>query len=86
VTTGRLLLGNEFVNTPAGANALDNRTFIARQRCGKQDSSKLEAVFSVGRVQIGYKRDEFRSWQLQEYGTVVGRELGRVLEMAVEGV
>jgi hypothetical protein len=35
---------------PAGANARDNRECIARQRCGKHDSSKIQAVFCVIRV------------------------------------
>jgi hypothetical protein len=47
----------------AEANAWNNRTFIARLRRGKQDLSIIQTVFSVGSVQIGYKRVEFRTWQ-----------------------
>jgi hypothetical protein len=55
---------------------------IDRQRRGKQASSKIQGVFSVGSVQSGYKRDEFRSWQLWKYRTVVGREWVESSEMA----
>jgi hypothetical protein len=48
---------------PAEANARNNSTSIARQRRGKQVWSTIQAVFSVGSVQSGYKRVEFRSWQ-----------------------
>jgi hypothetical protein len=43
---------------PAEENSRNNRTSIARQRCGKQALSTIQAVFSVGSVQSGYKRDE----------------------------
>jgi hypothetical protein len=43
---------------PAKSNARNNMTSIARQRRGKQ------TLFSVLSVQSGYKRVEFRSWQL----------------------
>jgi hypothetical protein len=49
---------------PAEANARNNRITIARQRRGKQALSTIRAVFSVGFVQSGYKRVEFRSGQL----------------------
>jgi hypothetical protein len=55
---------------------------IARQRRGKQTPSTIQAVFSVGYVQSGYKRVEFRSWQLYEYRTVVGMRT----RMRIEGV
>jgi hypothetical protein len=48
---------------PAEANEQNNRC-IARQRCGKQALSTIQAVFSVGSVQSGNKRVKFRSWQL----------------------
>jgi hypothetical protein len=39
----------------ARANALKNRASIARQRISKHASLTIQAVFSVGSVQIGYK-------------------------------
>jgi hypothetical protein len=36
---------------------------IARQRRRKQALSTIQAVFSIGSVQSGCKRVEFRSWQ-----------------------
>jgi hypothetical protein len=47
---------------PAEANAQSNRASIARHRRGKQVMSTIPAVFSVGPVQSGCKRVEFRSW------------------------
>jgi hypothetical protein len=44
---------------PSEANARNNRTSIVRQRGGKQALSTIQAVFSVGSVQNGYKRVEF---------------------------
>jgi hypothetical protein len=40
---------------PAEANALNNRTYIARQRITKHASLTIEAVFSTCSVQSGYK-------------------------------
>jgi hypothetical protein len=40
---------------PAGTNARNNRTSIAWQRISKHDSLTIEAVFSMGSVQRGYK-------------------------------
>jgi hypothetical protein len=40
---------------PTRAKARDSRTSIARQRCGKHASSTIEAMFSVGYVESGYK-------------------------------
>jgi hypothetical protein len=37
---------------------------IARQRRGKQALATIQAVFSVGSTQSGYKRSELRSWEL----------------------
>jgi hypothetical protein len=48
---------------PAEANARNSRTSIARQLRGKQALSTIQALFSVGSVQSGYKRVESRSWQ-----------------------
>jgi hypothetical protein len=48
---------------PAKAKARIKSRYIARQRRGKQALSKIQAVFSVGSVQSGYNRVEFRSWQ-----------------------
>jgi hypothetical protein len=45
---------------PAEADARNNRS-IARQRRGKQALSTIHAVFSLGFVQSGYKKIEFRS-------------------------
>jgi hypothetical protein len=42
---------------PAGANALNNRTHIARQRCDKHSSSTREAVFSELSVPKSYFED-----------------------------
>jgi hypothetical protein len=41
--------------TPAGANARNSRTSIARQRISKQASLTIEAVFSAWSVQNNYK-------------------------------
>jgi hypothetical protein len=49
---------------PADANARNNRTSIAKELRCNQALSTIQAVFSVGSVQSGYKRVEFRSWQL----------------------
>jgi hypothetical protein len=68
---------------PAGTNARNKRKSIARQRISKAASLTTEAVFSPWSVQSGYK-EEFRSWQ-QHSRFSSCRELGRVLEMAVEG-
>jgi hypothetical protein len=40
---------------PAGANARNNRTSIARQRISKHASITIETVFSAWSVQSGYK-------------------------------
>jgi hypothetical protein len=49
---------------PADANTWNNRRSITKQRRGKQALPTIQAVFSVGSVQSGYKRVEFRCWQL----------------------
>jgi methylphosphotriester-DNA--protein-cysteine methyltransferase len=49
---------------PPEANAQNNRIPIARQQLGKQALSTIQAVFSEGFVQSGYKRVEFQSLQL----------------------
>jgi hypothetical protein len=49
---------------PAEANARNSRRFIARQRRVKQALPTVQAVFSVGPVQSGYKRVDFSSWKL----------------------
>jgi hypothetical protein len=55
-----LIAGQRVVKyIPAEANARNSRTYIARQRPGKQALSKIKAVFSVGSVQNGYTRVEF---------------------------
>jgi hypothetical protein len=48
----------------AKANALSNRTCIARQRRGNRALSTIQAVFTVGTVQNVYKIVEFRSRQI----------------------
>jgi hypothetical protein len=48
----------------AEANAPKNWKSIAKQRRRKQALSTIQTVFSVWSVQSGYKRVEFRSWQL----------------------
>jgi hypothetical protein len=40
---------------PAEADARNNGTSVARQRCGKHSSSTIEVVFSVLPLQSGYK-------------------------------
>jgi hypothetical protein len=45
---------------PTEANALNNRTYIVRQRRDKQALSTVQDVFR-GAVQSGYKKIEFRS-------------------------
>jgi hypothetical protein len=45
-------------------NERNNWRYIARQRRSKQALSTIQAVFFVVSVQSGYKRVEFRSWQL----------------------
>jgi hypothetical protein len=40
----------------------NNWESIAKQRRDKQTLSTIQAMFSVGTVQSGYKRSEFRSW------------------------
>jgi hypothetical protein len=47
---------------PAEANARNNRSVTIKQR-GKQALSTIQAVFSMGSVQSGYKRVEFWNWQ-----------------------
>jgi hypothetical protein len=73
---------------PAGTNARDSRTSIARQRRSKHASSTIEAMFSVWSVPRGYKRTqsedttkhgsrvEFRDAGLPGYE--LGIELSRV--------
>jgi hypothetical protein len=41
-------------------------------------------VFFVGSVPRSYKRTQKRERSKKEYRTMIGRELGRVLEVAVE--
>jgi hypothetical protein len=53
---------------PAEANAQNNRRAIARQRRGKEALSTIQAVFSVGSVQSGYERVEFR---IQQFSSVL---------------
>jgi hypothetical protein len=70
----------------AGANALDNRTCIARQRRGKHASSTIEAVSSVWSVPNVYKRTQKTRWSRVavavkqrdkfRYGSLPGSELG----------
>jgi hypothetical protein len=64
-------------------NVLNNRTPIARQWSCKHDSLTSKTVFSVWYVPRGDKKAQ--SEEATEYRTLVGRELGRVLKMAVEG-
>jgi hypothetical protein len=54
--TARQQLGKQLF-APARDN---NRESIVKQRRGKQTSSTIQTVFSVGSVQRGYKRSEFR--------------------------
>jgi hypothetical protein len=69
---------------PAEANACNNRASIPRQRTSKHASLTKEAVFSASSVQSGNK--EGFSWEeLVVRSWVTCWELGRVLEMAVEG-
>jgi hypothetical protein len=49
------------VHIPAETNARNNMISFARQRCGKEVLSTIQAV-SVGSVQSGYKRVDFQSW------------------------
>jgi hypothetical protein len=42
---------------PALGNARKNRTSVARQRNSKHASVTIEAMFSVGSVQGGYKEE-----------------------------
>jgi hypothetical protein len=63
------LLGNGWLNTfPKKQTRGRIRTFIVRQRCGKQALWTIQTVFSVRSVQSGYKRVEYRSWQLWKNG------------------
>jgi hypothetical protein len=48
---------------PAEANMQKSRTSIARQQGGKQALSTIQAVFSMGSMQSGYKRVKFQGWQ-----------------------
>jgi hypothetical protein len=64
---------------PAEANARKNRTSIARQRRGKQVWVTIQAVFSVGFVQSGYKRVYFRSWQFSSVVEELRPRMKRVL-------
>jgi hypothetical protein len=64
-------LGNSSVsNFPASARD-SKRESTAKQRRGKRASSTVQTVFSVGPVQNGYKRSEFRSEELLR---IQGRE------------
>jgi hypothetical protein len=82
---------------PAGANARNNMASIAIQRISKHASLTIEPLFSAWSVQNGYK-EEFsweelvvvRSWESsaeksEQWSGDLCRELGRVLEMSVEG-
>jgi hypothetical protein len=66
------LLGNGSLNTFPQKQTRNNRRSIARQRGGKQALSTIQAVFSLGSVQNGYKRVEFRSCR-------TGKRMERVL-------
>jgi hypothetical protein len=79
---------------PAGANACNNKTPIARQRISKHASLTIEAMFSAWSVQSGYEKvfssmqSVVRSWDSSAEGLIWVSccwELGRVLETAVEG-
>jgi hypothetical protein len=61
---------------PAEANARNSRTSISRQRISKHVSLTTETVFCAWCVQSGYKKVSVERYCC--------RELGRVLEMAVE--
>jgi hypothetical protein len=61
--------------TPAGVNARNIRTSIARQRISKHASLTIEAVFSAWSVQSGYK-EVFGSIE-QDRAEVKSRVLGR---------
>jgi hypothetical protein len=61
------LLDNGQVNN-FPLNRVKYRESLAKQWDDGQDSSKIQAVFFVEPVQNGYKRDEFRSWQLHPCG------------------
>jgi ABC-type enterochelin transport system ATPase subunit len=63
------LLGNDSVNTFPEANALKNRTSIARQRINKHISLTIQDLFSVCSVPRVYKRAQ--SEDATEYRTVV---------------
>jgi hypothetical protein len=80
---------------PAGTNARNNKTSIARQRGSKHASITIEAVFSAWSVQNGYKEAfgsieqdrtvvEFRGNSLPGYELGSGGiELSSVFELAV---
>jgi hypothetical protein len=55
--TARQRLGKHI---PAGANARNNRTVIARQRISEQTFSTTEAVFSAWSVPRCYLEDNWR--------------------------
>jgi hypothetical protein len=58
------LLGNRLLNT----FPQNNRRSITRQQRDKKTLSTIQAVFSTGSMQSGYKRVEFWSWQLWKNG------------------
>jgi hypothetical protein len=81
---------------PTEANSRNIRSSITRKRISKHASLTTEGVFSVWSVQSGYKEGfdweelvVFRSWDSLVEEEFIGvsccRELGRVLEMAVQG-
>jgi hypothetical protein len=66
---------------PAGANVLNDGTFIARQRISKHTSLTIEAVSSVGSVPRGYKRTKKFAWAVKwrvefREANLLGYELG----------
>jgi hypothetical protein len=64
---------------PARANALNNRTSIARQRISKHASLTIEAVFSTWSVESDYKEVlESTEQELEVKSRVSRRQLARI--------
>jgi hypothetical protein len=79
----------------AETNSRNTRTSIVRQRISKHASLTIKAVFSAWSMQSGYKKGVIseellvRHWESSVEEVLIWgsccQELGRVLEMAVEG-
>jgi hypothetical protein len=70
-----MLIARQWVakHISAKPNARNNKASIAKQRRSKQALSAMPAVFSVGSVQSGYKRFEFRNWSYGRMKRMSGR-------------